>query len=163
MPSLSLPSGLENGVSELGIKFQSGPESITRMNNKPIALEIRVRTELGILSSSARLESYQTFATSERCVNILIGEKIIRTPPAKIWRPDVLRKRRPEVRTGCQSTANRPSRFSLRANEPSSPQKRRSLNPPVAKNASRVENMNAPPVKPMRLATGTDSINAGHI
>src|ERR1017187_3155089 len=113
MTNLIQPSGVPHGVNDHGMKYQTGPVTSTMTIKNTMPLEILAANESGILSSLARLESYQTFSTEARCVNILIGENTMRTSKASTCNPVMVRKRRPDVRTGCHKTANRPSRFNF--------------------------------------------------
>src|SRR5258708_5265041 len=127
---------LAKGVSDLGIKYQIGPVSSTSVINNTMPLDTRTPSESGMVSSPSRFESYQIFSTAARRVIILKGEKTMRATNTGNCSTDILRKivrkRRPEVRTGFQSTTNRPRRFNAKANAPSSAQYRRSSKPPVA-------------------------------
>src|SRR5882724_1393195 len=118
--NLNLPRGLVHGVNDRGTKFQSGPVNSAIKINSAMPLETRTAHELGILSSSARLELYHTFSTDERRVIILRGAMAVRATRASTCSPEVVRKRRPEVITLFQSTTKRPSRFKARVNAPSS-------------------------------------------
>src|SRR5947209_6467100 len=122
MISLIQPSGLPHGVSDHGMKFQSGPVSstITIINARP--LDTLPASEAETLSSPSRFESYQIFSTDTRWVNVLNGEKIMRARKAGNCTPDKVRKRRADVSTGFQSTTNHPSRFNRSANVASSAQ-----------------------------------------
>src|SRR6266404_6225122 len=104
------------------MKYHIGPVSRTTRINKMMALDTMVAGKLGIDLPSSRLESYQIFSTADRCVNVFQGEKIARAMKAGNCNPDSVRRRRAEVRTGFQTTINRPCRFSARANAPSSAQ-----------------------------------------
>src|SRR6266404_4372151 len=57
----NLPSGLAKGVSDLGIKYQIGPVSNTRVINNTRPLDTRTPSESGMVSSPSRFESYQIF------------------------------------------------------------------------------------------------------
>src|SRR5438046_567623 len=114
MTNLIWPSGPATGLSDGGIKRKSGAVTSTIRINNAMALETRVASELGILSSSSRFESYQIFSTDERRVIILKGERAARAQKASNVSPDMVRRRRPEVSTHSHSTTNRPSRFNAR-------------------------------------------------
>jgi len=93
----------------------------SRINNRiaPIAF---AASEPAAFSFPSRFESYQIFSTDSRRVNILKGDDTMRAKMPSAFGPDSVRKRRGDVSTLSHNTTNRPSRFSLNANEPSSAQ-----------------------------------------
>ena len=103
MTNLILPGMVAMGMSEAGIKFQTGPVTSTIVISNAMPLEILAPRVLGILSSFSRFESYQIFSTDERWVNVLKGEKTARATKIGTSIPDKVRKRRPEVITRSQS------------------------------------------------------------
>src|SRR5579883_1633844 len=78
-----LPGRVSKGVSVQGMKSQTGPVTITIIITRAMPLEIRKAMELGILSSLARFELYQTFSTDQRWVKNFTGDNIMRTPPIR--------------------------------------------------------------------------------
>src|SRR6266540_3042728 len=89
--NLILPSGLANGVSDLGIKYQIGPVSSTIVINNTMPLDTRTPSESAMDSSPSRFESYQIFSTDARRVIILKGEKTMRPTKTANCSADIVR------------------------------------------------------------------------
>src|SRR5688572_1408695 len=107
MTNLNFPCGLVSGVTDQGMKVQSG--SVITTNNRTMTKPFAIRSsQLGGLPSSSRFESYHIFSTDSRRVNIVNGEDIRRANMPSAFSPDNVRKRRAEVSTRSHSTTNRP-------------------------------------------------------
>lgn len=149
--NLNLPSAVERGVTDHGTNDHTGAATSTTVMNKKNPFLIRHEMGTTAIWSFARFELYQISFTESRDVKAFEPRNSVRKNenPCRV---EMVCKRRPEVNTRGQTTVKGPSRFSRSVNAPSSAQNIRSSKPPDFKNASRVQNMNAPPQKPASFA-----------
>src|SRR5689334_15837978 len=100
---------------------------------------VRSCTPDGTTFLSVRSPPYQALCTTDRSVNIFLGDESTCCKPLNEFCLALARKRLPDVITGTQGTTNLPSRFNANPNGVSSPQYIVVGKPPVASKAARVQ------------------------
>ena len=124
-----------------------GSDARPRRVQQLVGRRSRMRAGSGSDSGSGRRSPYQMSRPSRRRID-LPPVKASRAMVPRTSRPEYARSFRPDVVTDSRRTTNFPWRRSARLMAASSAPNMPSLNPPVARNASRVQNRKQPLARP---------------